>query len=146
MKTYFLILLTLLAGCAHQLTVESPENAHILQKAVSTPGVDLQISTDAHTYCSGQQMKLTLTINAGKSLQNVHLLLYGLKSRYEIYKLNQEDWLNLTPGTHTLSYDHKIPPCSPCAGISPGNYNITAELTMDEQKLATAQTTINIQD
>lgn len=144
MKTWFLVLLILLAGCAHQLTVE-PDNTHILQKTISTPNVNLQISTDSPTYGSGQQMKIVVTITTDQAIQNTHLLLYGIKSKYDVYKLNQDYWLNLTTGARTLNYDFITPACSSCSGVFPGDYQITAELILGEERLAAANTTINIQ-
>ena len=143
MKTRILILLILLTGCA-QLTTES-SNSHILQAAMSKPTVELQISTDSYDYLSGQQMKITITINTTQNLQNVRLQLYGIRSKYDIYKLNQEDQLNLTSGTHTLTYNYNTPTCSSCAGLSSGEYSISTKLLLDGEELATTQTMINIQ-
>ncbi len=87
------------------------------------------ISTNKDTYCGGNRVHITLRVFASDELEDVNVRLTGITNSRGVNRLLQESSLNLTKGENTLNLSYTLPRCSACLGISPGEYDIKAELS-----------------
>lgn len=89
------------------------------------------VTTDKDLYHSNDVMKITVLVRSQGDMTNTTLVLSGIRDRHGSPHLNREIPLHLSPGPNTLAYDHKLPACSSCSGLSPGTYTIEASLVRD---------------
>ncbi|MBU0649486.1 hypothetical protein KJ969_05330 [Patescibacteria group bacterium] len=130
MRLWFVVLLVLVCGCVTPGVAPAP------------PSIE-SFTVPSQVYHSRENMNITVVVNAGSAVENATLKVYGINSRY--YRLDQSRKLNLTYGANTISIDYATPQCFGCAGISPGRYNVTAELYVNEQAIDNRTIEIDIQ-
>ncbi|MCU0631364.1 MAG: hypothetical protein MUC66_00100 [Methanolinea sp.] len=82
------------------------------------------VTTDKDLYHSKEIMKIAVSIRSQGDMGNASLRLLGIQDRYGDFQLHQEVPVNLSPGPHTLVYDHQLPTCSSCSGLAAGTYQI----------------------
>jgi hypothetical protein len=103
------------------------------------------VSTDKDLYHSNELMQVTVEVRSTGFMNNTTLLFSGIEDRYGGLKLNGSLPANLTPGLNTLSYEHRMPSCSHCSGLDPGDYQFNVTLERDGVILASANHTIRIE-
>ena len=86
------------------------------------------VTTDKDLYHSKEIMNITVLANSQGDMSNTTLRLRGIQDRHGDFQLDQETPVNLSPGLNTLVYDHQLPSCSSCSGLSAGTYQIEVEL------------------
>ncbi|MBP7715875.1 MAG: hypothetical protein KA094_01145 [Methanoregulaceae archaeon] len=86
------------------------------------------VTTDKDLYHSKEVMNITVSASARGDMSNTTLKLVGIKSRHGDYQLDKEIPVTLTPGQNSLRYNHTLPTCSSCSGLSAGMYDIDVEL------------------
>ena len=85
----------------------------------------ISMSTDRQSYRSRENMKMDITIESDID-SPVDLRLHGINSRgFERFNLQTRQELGI--GRNILTMNYQLPSCTGCAGITPGNYTITAE-------------------
>ena len=89
------------------------------------------VTTDKDLYHSKEIMNITVLANSQGDMSNTTLRLRGIQDRHGDFQLDQESPVNLSPGLNTLLYDHQLPSCSSCSGLSAGTYQIEVELIHD---------------
>lgn len=86
------------------------------------------VTTDKDLYHSKEIMNVTVLANSQGDMSNTTLKLHGIQDRHGDYQLDKEIPVNLSPGLNTLVYNHQLPSCSSCSGLSAGTYQIEVEL------------------
>lgn len=140
MKSDTVILLTcvlLTTGC----TTEIPE-----QTTTSTTLQQLQVETNLllnrEIFHSNELMNITVLIQSSTDLENAYLRVYGIKSR--TYRLEKTQTINLSEGLNAITVPYRTPRCTGCAGISPGGYEITADLIYENKTISSSTITVQI--
>jgi hypothetical protein len=108
----------------------------------SNPEVEASLSTDKGLYHSNELMDITVTVDSSSSLRDVDVRVYGINSRY--YRLDKTEKKDLDVGLNTIKFSYKTPPCTGCAGISPGTYQVSVDLIYNGNVLATATNDVEI--
>ncbi|MBD3388253.1 MAG: hypothetical protein GF416_04165 [Candidatus Altiarchaeales archaeon] len=102
----------------------------------------MSLKTDRSLYRSRETMWLNLTIDANREVE-AQIWVHGIKSRNQEHlrlRVNR----TLEKGTNNLALKYQTPPCNTCYGIREGNYNIIAEVSVEDTLLFT-NTTVDIQ-
>jgi len=86
------------------------------------------VTTDKDLYHSKEIMNITVLASSQGDMSNTTLRLRGIQDRHGDFQLDLESPVNLSPGLNTLVYDHQLPSCSSCSGLSAGTYQIEVEL------------------
>ena len=135
MKKYLLILLIFIIGC---------ETAQLRAPDEITPVslAKINLATDKELYHSGEMMHITVNVNSPVSLNNVSVKFYGIHASK--YRLDQTKIVDLHEGENIITLGYNAPRCYGCAGISPGTYQISADVIYNEETLATASVDIEI--
>lgn len=89
------------------------------------------VTTDKDLYHSKEVMNITVLANAQGDMSNTTLKIRGLQDRHGDFQLEKEIPVNLSSGLNILAYDHQLPSCSSCSGLSEGTYQIEIELIHD---------------
>ena len=111
--------------------------------ASSEPSVELtSLNTDKELYHSGEMIHIAFNINSQTVLNNVSIRFYGIYSR--IYRLDQTKIVDLIMGENTITLDYQAPRCYGCSGISPGTYQITADVIYNNEILTNNSISIEI--
>ena len=103
------------------------------------------VSFDKDLYHSNEVMNITISVNARGATENATLRLAGIKDRYGDLRLEKEIPVILSPGLYTVTYDYKLPPCSHCAGIDPGPYQIEVELVRNGTVISNTTRTVQLE-
>lgn len=122
MRRYFLIvyvIVVILAACSVPGCL-GPGSASITS-----------VTTDRDLYHSKEVMNITVLANAQGDKSNTTLKFRGLQDRYGDFQLEKEIPANLSSGLNLLAYEHQLPSCSSCSGLSAGTYQIEVELIQD---------------
>jgi len=107
------------------LTLAKPVNASIVN-----------VSTDKDLYHSNELVAITVTVSSAENLTNATLRFEGLKDNYGRDRISHDIPASLQPGETNITYDYNLPPCSICAGLSPGNYSFNVSLVHDNTVLS----------
>lgn len=99
-------------------------------KIPSKPVIDF-LGTSGEVFKSSQQMNITVAVNSEESIENAYVKVYGINSNRN--RLNELHNMNLSKGLQFISIVYTTPSCFGCAGITPGPYNITAELIINDE-------------
>ncbi len=86
------------------------------------------VTTDKDLYHSKENMTITVLASAQGDMSNTTLRITGIKNKYNEFQLDDEIPVNLSPGTNIVTYEHKMPSCSSCSGLSAGTYQIDVAL------------------
>lgn len=130
MEKYILTILTLilLAGCQMQTEL--------------TPKIgSITLETDKDLYHSNEIIHVTSKVSSQTDLNNITIHFYGIYAgRYRLEHTLQSE---LKRGENIIIFDYTAPKCYGCAGISPGTYQISADVLYDSKIMST--TTINVE-
>jgi hypothetical protein len=86
------------------------------------------ITTDKDLYHSKEVMNITVLVSSQGDMSNTSMVLRGIQDRHGNFQLDREIPVDLSPGPNTLFYDHRLPSCSSCSGLSEGTYQIDVAL------------------
>lgn len=86
------------------------------------------VITDKDLYHSKEIMGITVSVSSQGNMANSTLIFRGLKDRHGEFQLDEEIPVNLSPGPNMLVYEHQLPSCSSCSGLSAGTYQIEVAL------------------
>jgi hypothetical protein len=157
---YLIPLLLLLTACTTQVTnfeecikagnpvMESyprqcSANGKTFTEEIKLPVAEsLVLSTDKDLYHSGEPIKLSLEVFSSAEIPNAKVKFYGVNAKSRL-RLSYETIKNIARGDNLITYDFIAPSCYGCAGVSPGTYQVTAEILQNNSSLA--NTTINIE-
>ena len=114
-----------------------------LTKSVNADIVN--VSTDKDLYHSNEVMAITVTVGSAGNLNNVTLKIDGLKDNYGRERISYEIPANLQPGEMNITYNYNLPPCSICAGLSPGMYSFNVSLIHENTVLSNTTHFIQIE-
>ena len=129
-----LILTLALCGC-----VQQPAGT---PAAASAPAISM--TTDRSAYFERETMVVNISVIVPTDM-NVTLDISGIKSSRGNYVLSEQREVNLRAfQPKNVSASYTLPSCSACAGISPGNYNISARLLQGNKALAECNATITL--
>lgn len=134
MKTWLIVLLVLVAGCITPKVPSTPS---------SPPSIE-SFTVPDRVYQSREKMNITVYVNGPQNLENASLRVYGIHSRY--YRLDKTQIINLTAGPQKVVIDYTTPSCFGCARISPGKYNVTAELYVSRELIDNKTLVIEIKE
>jgi len=99
------------------LAMTNPVNAHIVN-----------VSTDKDLYHSNEVMVINVTVSSPGTLTNTSLRFDGLRDNYGRERISHDIPGDLKPGETNITYSYNLPPCSICAGFSPGKYSFNVSL------------------
>lgn len=130
MKRILLVLLILALGC-ERAQLESLENS----------AYSMGASADKELYHSGETITLNAFVESPFDI-NATLRFYGIYVNR--YRLDLTKTVSLNKGENNISFQYKAPNCYGCAGISPGTYEIKADLSYNGEVLAADSLDIEI--
>ncbi len=108
----------------------------------------VSISTDKTVYHSQEQIHINVSIKTSQPRANVTVDVKGLQSQKETrgYQLTASTTTNLEDGLNIVAFSERLPSCSSCAGLYPGDYNITVTVSQDDEVLLTGTHAIEFQN
>jgi len=107
------------------------------------PKFPLVMTLDKDLYHSAEIMYIHLAFESLGSY-NITTRIHGIESRGR-ERLMIENRESVKPGETLLKYRYRAPNCFGCSGISPGMYNVTADIIYDDEIVATVTKEIEIQ-
>jgi hypothetical protein len=116
-----------------------PHENQVLETALAVR--DYSLTTNKTVYRSRQVMLAEITVDS-ETGGNAQIWLHGIYARNREHLSIRQNH-TLQKGENIIRLSHRLPSCTGCAGISPGDYVITAELTIEET-VYEANTTIGI--
>jgi hypothetical protein len=98
--------------------------------------VSISITTDTEIYHSGEYMEASISTASNKNLNSAIIKLYGIQNKIGSYEINEEQIVEIrAPGTETV-FLATMPRCYGCAGVEPGQYELTAEIIYNNEIIA----------
>jgi hypothetical protein len=111
--------------------------------AVADPQAEMTVSADKAVYHSGNVLNLSVSMNSAQRLPGAQLKVYGIMSgRYRIDAMEKVD---IEAGASSFSLSYTTPRCYVCGGITPGRYNLTADLIYGGKVIASSTTEFEMQ-
>lgn len=138
-----LILIILIIFVLSIFAVET--NRYVPSDENSVRLLKLNISNDKTVYHSSEEMQLTSTIETDIKIENLTIMVYGIKDSRGNYRVNEERTLNLDPPGKIETFTFRMPSCYGCAGISPGDYEIMMELLHNEELITNSSITVRLE-
>ncbi|HHQ45233.1 MAG TPA: hypothetical protein ENN13_03745 [Candidatus Altiarchaeales archaeon] len=83
-------------------------------------------SSDKFLYRSKEIIVLNVEVQSKEEFEGV-LWVHGIYSRRD--RINRRESVGVIDGFNSFTIEERLPSCTGCSGIRPGNYTITAELT-----------------
>jgi len=103
-----------------------------------------EFKTDKNTYSSYEEMKISLKLKSSEDLENVTIVVWGIKPRNYAY-VNVSKNVDLKKGENEFFISAKTPRCtSGCGGVYPGPYELNAEVWFNGKALANSNLRINL--
>lgn len=99
------------------------------------PELTLNLSSDREIYHSSEEMQLEATIKAETNAENLTVKVYGIKDSAGRFRVKGERVVNVDPPGTTETFVFRMPSCYGCAGVSPGDYDITFEVLKDGEMI-----------
>jgi hypothetical protein len=115
----------------------------ILPKPVNAAIVN--VSTDRDLYHSNEVMAIMVTVTSPGGMNNATIRFGGLRDNYGRERLSHDLTTDLPAGEKNVTYDYNLPPCSICAGLSPGIYSFNVSLIRDNSVLSNMTHSIRIE-
>jgi len=134
----FLVLLVFVLSAASYMT------GYITIEIPKEMKISMSILTDTETYHSGEYMEARVFTACNNDLDSVIVRIYGIKDKFGEYRINEEKVVRInSPGNETV-FLVRMPSCYGCAGISPGEYNLTTELIYSGEVIGNTSKTITL--
>lgn len=105
--------------------------------------VGINLTTDKPIYHSGEIIHIAAEINSPLELSNTTIRFYGIYSGS--YRLDETKFVDLNEGVNNITLDYNAPRCYGCSGISPGIYQINADLKYNGEMLMNNSVDVEIQ-
>lgn len=138
-----IVLLGLVLSATSYLTGYLTSSPNIMPD--EKPIVSMSILTDTETYHSGEFMEARVYTACNRDIDSAILRIYGVKDKTGKYNVNEEKTIDVkAPGEETV-FMVRMPQCYGCAGISPGEYEITSELIYGGEILENTTKTIKLE-
>jgi len=116
--------------------------------SLGTPTADDILHLGAHTdkvvYGPGEEMRVTVSVNARREIQAAYIWIYGLENAWNARYLNRKYPATLKEGENEFNSTFILPDCSSCSGISYGEHSFDVIVLADGIVLKTATTRIEI--
>jgi len=103
--------------------------------AASEPLILEAVSTEKDTYAFGEAMNITVRVKASDTFDNVTITLKGIQNTIGDYKLKRQKIVQTSPGTTDFIIKTKIPTCSSCTKLEPGDYFVITTLSYEEEEI-----------
>jgi hypothetical protein len=136
-RIYIFLFIVSLISC----TTQTLNNTVIKQEEPLS--IEMDLNTEKELYHSNELMKINVTINSNKELNNASLIVKGINSRKR-FRLNKEQKINLKKGVNSFIVEYTTPRCNTCSGIKEGTYEIIAKLIHDENIIANNSSNVEI--
>ena len=107
--------------------------------------LNLNLSTDKKVYHSSEEMELTAVVETPGRLENVTIRVYGIKDRRGNFRIDAKREVNIEPPGTKETFVFRMPSCYGCAGVSPGKYEIFAEILKDGEIIGNLSKTITLE-
>lgn len=134
----FLVLLVFVLSAASYMT------GYIAIEIPKEMKISMSILTDTETYHSGEYMEARVFTACNNDLDSVIVRIYGIKDKFGKYRINEEKVVRInSPGNETV-FLVTVPRCYGCAGIEPGEYDVTAELIYGGEVVGNTSKTITL--
>ncbi len=92
----------------------------------------------------GEPITLNVTVKSSAPLDNVTVVVVGLKNELKQMKLHESKSVELSGGTNVISFSYWVPRCSPCNRLDPGTYQIRAIISRNGEVLAERSGTMRL--
>lgn len=102
-----------------------------------TPKLEIRIynfSTDKKIYHPKENIKVNLEVYSSLP-SNATLKIYGIKNRWNSYRINEVRNVTLSKGLNLLNFNYVTPSCYGCAGVSPGEHKLNVEILFSYEKI-----------
>ncbi len=102
------------------------------------------VSTEKDTYAFGEAMNITVRVKASDMFDDVKITLKGLQNTLGDYKLERQKIVHTSPGTMDFIIKTKIPTCSPCLKLEPGDHVIITTLSYEGEEIGSKTLEITV--
>ena len=102
--------------------------------------LEMSVYTDKDLYRSGEAMNLSVSLP--ENLENATIKIRGIMDSGGRYRIEQD--YSMSSDERSLNFTFMMPSCYGCAGISPGDYEILAEVFSGEVKVANCTKTVSL--
>lgn len=128
------VLVAVVLAAFHPQTINNNKNISELQ---------MILHTDKETYHSGETM--AFEVNLTKGIENATLSIRGIKDSRGTYRIQQD--YSILPGSfqNQVNFTFVMPSCYGCAGISPGEYEISTQLFSGGVEIANSSKKIRLE-
>jgi uncharacterized membrane protein len=135
------ILVTAIVGVvAGVLLLTQPENRASITRLL-VDSTDCKVENCVIN--SGASMVLSVSIQSSKMIENAKVQVWGIwSSNHHMYQIDELRIVSLETGEHRMENFETTAYCSPCAGITPGPYEVFAEISVDGEVLDNYEVTI----
>lgn len=89
------------------------------------------VTTDKDLYHSNEVMKIAISVNSSRNMDNTIVRIEGIRDRRGVMRLSHEMPANHVPLPAVFTYDYQLPQCSACAGLNPGAYKVNVTLVQN---------------
>ncbi len=100
------------------------------------------LSLDRDVYHSGDGMEMNVSVPPEGA--NITLRVRGVKDSRDRFRISEEREITPSQEGRIVTLRFRLPSCYGCAGISPGNYSVSCEISEGETVLHNATKTIEL--
>ena len=75
---------------------------------------------------------MVVTIDSDGDIDRALLKVWGVPDNYDINRISNISYVSITAPEKTVHLLMRMPECYGCAGVSEGNYTITAEISVGD--------------
>lgn len=102
-------------------------------------------TTDKDLYHSNEVMNIAVSVVTTGTVDNATVRIQGISDRHGRIRLMHDIPVNLTQGPATFVYDYQLPPCSSCAGLDPGDYEVNVTILRNNVTFSHLNRTVRIE-
>lgn len=103
------------------------------------------VATDKDLYHSNEVMHITMVVESPAGVTNATFVITGIRDNNGRERLSHNLTTGLLRGSNNVTYDYQLPPCSGCAGLSPGDYQFNVTIFEDGVVSNTVNHTVRIE-
>jgi len=104
----------------------------------------VSITTNKETYTFGTFIHVTVNLKSSKPFSNITVHLDGLKNDRNQSQIGARQILEMINGEEQVTFSEKIPTCSPCTKLSPGEHIISVIVTQNTDVLDQDNITVTV--
>jgi len=113
------------------------------QETKNEQSIEMVLKTDKEVYRSGETMLVSAELS--EQIGNVTVSVRGIKDSRGNYRVEQDYQIPADSLQDQVNFSFTMPSCYGCAGVSPGDYEIYAEILSGSQQVANATRVVRLE-